>query len=112
MLNGSFSSQMELDTEAGKFIVGDTINKYLYNSPIIHYLDNKRKLVGDRWIREVTGKLIDDVKLDKRSDKENIIYLIEEMDVFGYDGMVRTQKNKELNLEYKGQLYKWKHWNE
>ena len=34
MLNGSFSSQMELDTEAGKFIVGDTINKYLYNSPM------------------------------------------------------------------------------
>jgi len=79
---------------------------------IIHYLDNKRKLVGDRWIRDVTGKLIDDVKLDKRSDKENIIYLIEEMDVFGYDGMIRTQKNKELNLEYKGELYKWKHWNE
>lgn len=34
MFNGSFSSQMELDTEAGKFIVGDTINKYLYNSPM------------------------------------------------------------------------------
>ena len=32
MLNGSFSSQMELDTEAGKFIVGDTINKYLWDS--------------------------------------------------------------------------------
>ena len=56
--------------------------------------------------------MIDDVKLDKRSDKENIIYLIEEMDVFGYDGMIRTQKNNELNLEYKGELYKWKHWNE
>ncbi len=83
-----------------------------YFKVIIHYLNNKRKLVGDRWIREVTGKLSDDVELDKRFDKENIIYLIEEMDVFGYDGMIRTQKNKELNLEYKGELYKWKHWNE
>ena len=54
----------------------------------------------------------DDVRLDKRPDKENIIYLIEEMDLFGYNGIIYGNKEKHLNLEYKGQLYKWKHWNE
>ncbi len=66
----------------------------------------------DICIEEVIGKLKDDVRLDKRPDKENIIYLIEEMDLFGYNGIIYGNKEKHLNLEYKGQLYKWKHWNE
>ena len=63
-------------------------------------------------IEDITGRLKDDVRLDNRPDKENIIYLIEEMDTFWYGGIVCRNGEKHLNLEYKGELYKWKHWNE
>lgn len=83
-----------------------------YVSVVIDYINHKKVNMEDICIEEVIGKLKDDVRLDKRPDKENIIYLIEEMDLFGYNGIIYGNKEKHLNLEYKGQLYKWKHWNE
>jgi len=52
-----------------------------------------------------------DAQLDNRPDKDEIVYLIEEMDIFAYGGMAKNRERR-LNLEYKGELYKWKHWNE
>ena len=83
-----------------------------YVSVVIDYINHKKVNMEDICIEEVIGKLKDDVRLDKRPDKENIIYLIEEMDLFGYNGIIYGNKEKHLNLEYKGELYKWKHWNE
>ena len=83
-----------------------------YVSVVIDYINHKKVNMEDVCIEEVIGKLKDDVRLDKRPDKENIIYLIEEMDLFGYNGIIYGNKEKHLNLEYKGELYKWKHWNE
>ena len=83
-----------------------------YVSVVIDYIDHKKINMDYIYIEEVIGKLKDDVRLDKRPDKENIIYLIEEMDLFGYNGIIYGNKEKHLNLEYKGELYKWKHWNE
>ena len=83
-----------------------------YVSVVIDYINHKKVNMEDICIEEVIGKLKDDVRLDKRPDKENIIYLIEEMDLFGYNGIIYGNKEKHLNLEYKGKLYKWKHWNE
>ena len=59
----------------------------------------------------MTYKLIADAQLDNRPDKDEIVYLIEEMDIFAYGGMAKNRERR-LNLEYKGELYKWKHWNE
>ena len=83
-----------------------------YVSVVIDYINHKQLNIDYIYIEEVIGKLKDDVRLDKRPDKENIIYLIEEMDLFGYNGIIYGNKEKHLNLEYKGELYKWKHWNE
>ena len=83
-----------------------------YVSVVIDYFDHTKINMEDICIEDITGKLKDDVRLDKRPDKENIIYLIEEMDIFGYGGIVYGNEEKHLNLEYKGELYKWKHWNE
>jgi hypothetical protein len=83
-----------------------------YVSVVIDYINHKKLNMDYIYIEEVIGKLKDDVRLDKRPDKENIIYLIEEMDLFGYNGIIYGNKEKHLNLEYKGELYKWKHWNE
>ena len=55
---------------------------------------------------------MDDAGLDKRSDRDEIIYLIGEMQMYGYGGIDYKNGRKILNLEYKGELYKWKHWNE
>ena len=63
-------------------------------------------------IEEMTDKLITDAKLDKRPDKDEIVYLIEEIDMFAYGGIAYKNMERRLNLEYKGELYKWKHWNE
>ena len=60
-----------------------------YVSVVIDYINHKKLNMDYIYIEEVIGKLKDDVRLDKRLDKE-----------------------KHLNLEYKGELYKWKHWNE
>ena len=62
-------------------------------------------------IEDMTYKLITDAKFDNRPDKDEIVYLIEEMDIFAYGGMAKNRERL-LNLEYKGELYKWKHWNE
>ena len=83
-----------------------------YVSVVIDYFDNMKINMDDICIEDITGRLKDDVRLDNRPDKENIIYLIEEMDIFGYGGIVYGNEEKHLNLEYKGELYKWKHWNE
>ena len=83
-----------------------------YVSVVINYIDHKKINMEDMCVEEVTGKLKDDVRLDKRQDKENIIYLIEEMSIFGYGGIIYGNEEKHLNLEYIGELYKWEHWNE
>ena len=83
-----------------------------YVSVVIDYFDHTKINMDDICIEDITGRLKDDVRLDNRPDKENIIYLIEEMDTFWYGGIVCRNGEKHLNLEYKGELYKWKHWNE
>ena len=75
------------------------------------YIDHRKTYVDNICIEEMTDKLITDAKLDKRPDKDEIVYLIEEMDIFAYGGMAKNRERR-LNLEYKGELYKWKHWNE
>ena len=70
----------------------------------------------DQWktniyIDNMTYKLIADAKFDNRPDKDEIVYLVGEMDIFAYGGMAKNRERR-LNLEYKGELYKWKHWNE
>ena len=53
----------------------------------------------------------------KYTARERIAQLLdegsfEEMDMFAFGGMIYKNMEKRLNLEYKGELYKWKHWNE
>ena len=59
----------------------------------------------------MTYKLIADAKFDNRPDKDEIVYLVGEMDIFARGGMAKNRERR-LNLEYKGELYKWKYWNE
>ena len=83
-----------------------------YFRVVIDFTDRKKVYVENKYINEVTGELMDDVGLDKRSDRDEIIYLIGEMQMYGYGGIDYKNGRKILNLEYKGELYKWKHWNE
>ena len=83
-----------------------------YFRVVIDFTDRKKVYVENKYIDEVTGKLMDDVGLDKRSDRDEIIYLIGEMQMYGHGGIDYKNGRKILNLEYKGELYKWKHWNE
>ena len=83
-----------------------------YFSVVIDFTDHKKIYVENKYVDEVTGKLLDDVWLDKRSDRDEIIYLIGEMQMYGYGGIDYKNGRKILNLEYKGESYKWKHWNE
>ncbi len=76
------------------------------------YIDHRKTYVDNICIEEMTDKLITDAKLDKRPDKDEIVYLIEEIDMFAYGGIAYKNMERRLNLEYKGQLYKWKRWNE
>ena len=76
------------------------------------YIDQKDTYVNNICIEEMTYKLIADAKFDNRPDKDEIVYLIEEMDIFAYSGIAYKNREKRLNLEYKVELYKWKHWNE
>ena len=76
------------------------------------YIDQKDTYVNNICIEDMTYKLIADAKFDNRPDKDEIVYLIEEMDIFAYSGIAYKNREKRLNLEYKGELYKWKHWNE
>ena len=75
------------------------------------YIDQKDTYVNNICIEDMTYKLIADAQLDNRPDKDEIVYLIEEMDIFAYGGMAKNRERR-LNLEYKGELYKCKHWNE
>ena len=75
------------------------------------YIDHRKTYVDNICIEDMTYKLIADAQLDNRPDKDEIVYLIEEMDIFAYGGMAKNRERR-LNLEYKGELYKWKHWNE
>ena len=75
------------------------------------YIDQWKTYVNNIYIDNMTYKLIADAQLDNRPDKDEIVYLIEEMDIFAYGGMAKNRERR-LNLEYKGELYKWKHWNE
>ena len=75
------------------------------------YIDQKDTYVNNICIEEMTYKLIADAQLDNRPDKDEIVYLVGEMDIFAYGGMAKNRERR-LNLEYKGELYKWKHWNE
>ena len=75
------------------------------------YINHRKTYVDNICIEDMTYKLIADVQLDNRPDKDEIVYLIEEMDIFAYGGMAKNRERL-LNLEYKGELYKWKHWNE
>lgn len=83
-----------------------------YFRVVIDFTDRKKVYVENKYIDEVTGKLMDDVGLDNRSDRDEIIYLIGEMQMYGHGGIDYKNGRKILNLEYKGELYKWKHWNE
>lgn len=47
-----------------------------YFRVVIDFTDRKKVYVENKYIDEVTGKLMDDVGLDKRSDRDEIIYLI------------------------------------
>ena len=76
------------------------------------YIDYNKQYVDNLCIENMTYRLSGDEKLDNRPDKDEIIYLIEEMDILGYGGIVYGNEEKHLNLEYKGELYKWKYWNE
>ena len=75
------------------------------------YINHRKTYVDNICIEDMTYKLIADAQLDNRPDKDEIVYLIEEMDIFAYGGMAKNRERR-LNLEYKGELYKWKHWNE
>ena len=75
------------------------------------YINHRKTYVDNICIEDMTYKLIADAQLDNRPDKDEIVYLIEEMDIFAYGGMAKNRERL-LNLEYKGELYKWKHWNE
>ena len=79
---------------------------------ILDYIDRKRTCMEKICIEEMTYKLISDAKFDNRPDKDEIVYLVEEMDMFAFGGMIYKNMEKRLNLEYKGELYKWKHWSE
>ena len=74
-------------------------------------LENENTYVNNIYIDNMTYKLIADAKFDNRPDKDEIVYLVGEMDIFAYGGMAKNRERR-LNLEYKGELYKWKHWNE
>ena len=75
------------------------------------YIDQWKTYVNNIYIDNMTYKLIADAKFDNRPDKDEIVYLVGEMDIFAYGGMAKNRERR-LNLEYKGELYKWKHWNE
>ena len=75
-------------------------------------IDYKKTYVNNICIEDMTYKLIADAKFDNRPDKDEIVYLIEEIDMFAYGGIAYKNMERRLNLEYKGELYKWKHWNE
>ena len=79
---------------------------------ILDYIDRKRTCMEKICIEDMIYRLREDSKLDNRPDKDEIVYLIEEMDMFAFGGMIYKNMEKRLNLEYKGELYKWKHWNE
>ena len=76
------------------------------------YIDHRKTYVDNICIEEMTYKLIADAKFDNRPDKDEIVYLVEELDMFAYGGIAYKNIEKRLNLEYKGELYKWKHWSE
>ena len=76
------------------------------------YIDHRKTYVDNICIEDMTYKLIADAQLDNRPDKDEIVYLIEEIDMFAYGGIAYKNMERRLNLEYKGELYKWKHWNE
>ena len=75
-------------------------------------LENENTYIENVKIEKRTKRLKNDMRLDNRPDKDEIVYLIEEIDMFAFGGMNYKNTKKELNLEYKGELYKWKHWNE
>ena len=75
------------------------------------YINHRKTYVDNICIEDMTYKLIADAQLDNRPDKDEIVYLVGEMDIFAYGGMAKNRERR-LNLEYKGELYKWKHWNE
>ena len=50
--------------------------------------------------------------LDKRNDRNAIIYLLEELDMARYTLKPREKEKRELNLNYKGEEYPWRNWKE
>ena len=80
----------------------DEIRKYVLKEKVIRYRFSN-------YVAEFPGGVIDD-----ENDVRMFIYgnAIGEMQMYGYGGIDYKNGRKILNLEYKGELYKWKHWNE
>lgn len=59
-----------------------------------------------------TRRLRENTQLDKRADKKEIIYLLQELKMAKYRFRPREFECFELNIKYRGEEYQWRHWNE
>ena len=78
---------------------------------VLDYVDGEEIYKEDGRYWQSTRRLRDNEKLDSKADKDEIIYLLTEL--CAYNRL--WQKHHifhEISIEYKGETYPWKHWNE
>lgn len=59
-----------------------------------------------------TERLRENTQLDKRTDKKEVIYLLQELEMAQYRFRPREFECYALNIKYRGEEYQWRNWNE
>lgn len=77
---------------------------------VFDFLDGTHALSGGKIHYKYTERLRDNVLLDDRTDKKEIVYLVEKLYMANYIIIPRNKETYELNLIYEGEEYLWKSW--